>query len=159
MNAVHNPMLVQFWLWGLDAARGDLLARGFEKSPRPDRSECSVYRLENLYLHGFGLWLEVDDGTLVYRRPLKTWALLPRDSRICLQHFSQQGLAWCDFARPKHVPPKRALHWIRSVVLEHEYWVRDHHGEDLRQSQLAGISSRPVKRAKPAWHDWFERDA
>jgi hypothetical protein len=156
-------MTVQFWLWGLDAMHQDLQRRGFEKLPRPGGSECSVYQLESLFIHGFGLWLESNDGVLVYRRPVKTWYALPRGTTPDFEQFTRYGSGWMGetsgATRPKSIPPKRALQQIHSVVLEHERWMAQQHGADWRSSQLARVSHRAVRRAKHAWQDWLEGDA
>jgi hypothetical protein len=153
-------MTVQFWLWGLDAMHQDLQRRGFEKLARPDGSECSVYRFETanatLHIHGFGLWLESSEGILVYRRPAKTWYALPCGSKLEFNQFTKRGLEWCSSARPKSLPPKRALQQIRPVVLEHERWIAHHRGEAVRTVQLARVSHRAVRRAKNAWIEWLE---
>ena len=96
MNITRNPMLVQFWLWGLDAIAGDLSARGFQKLERPNGSDSSVYRLENLHLHGHGLWLETQENVLIYRRPSKAWYALPKSATLCVGHFKGDTLAWHD---------------------------------------------------------------
>ena len=180
-----NPLIPQFWLWGLDAIAGDLTARGFQKLPRPDRSDSSVYRLGSLHLHGHGLWFEMDamkpddfgrtnlepenlepenpepenlkaDGKiLVYRRPTDTWYALPKHARLCIEHFSSGGLAWCDFACPRLIAHAQALETIRPVILEHESWIAIRHDPNLRERQLERVGSRPVRRARNAWFHWL----
>jgi hypothetical protein len=162
-----NPLIPQFWLWGLDAIAGDLTARGFQKLPRPDRSDSSVYRLGSLHLHGHGLWFEPDhlgpdgldssdlEGLLVYRRPTDTWYALPKHARLCIEHFSSGGLAWCDFACPRLIAHAQALETIRPVILEHESWIAIRHGPNLRERQLERVGSRPVRRARNAWFHWL----
>jgi hypothetical protein len=185
VNSTRNPMTVQFWLWGLDAIAGDLTARGFQKLPRPDHSDSSVYRLGSLHLHGHGLWFKMDAAkseepgqtilesdrlepnnlepnhaehnteVLVYRRPSKGWYVLPKRAALCVEHFSSGGLAWCDFARPRLIPNAIALETIRPVILEHETWIATRHDPNLRERQLERVSSRPVRRARNAWFHWL----
>ena len=159
MNAVHNPMIVQMWLWGLDAMHGDLSARGFEKTPRPIKTESSVYHREGLHLHGFGLWLEhhpaLNEEVLIYRRPSKTWYALPAQASVCIEHFSKGDRAWCDFARPRVVAHKPALALMRESVLEYEAWLIAQRGCLWRTRQLERIPSRAVRRARGAWRDWL----
>jgi hypothetical protein len=158
-----NPLIPQFWLWGLDAIAGDLTARGFEKLPRPDRSDSSVYRLGSLHLHGHGLWFEPDhpeprdlkSDLLVYRRPTDSWYALPKHARLCIEHFSSGGLAWCDFARPKLIPDVQALELVRPVILEHERWIAAQYGHQRREHQLEHVTSHPVRRARNKWFDWL----
>ena len=155
MNTTRNPMLVQFWLWGLDAIAGDLSARGFQKLERPNGSDSSVYRLENLHLHGHGLWLETEGKVLIYRRPSKAWYALPKSATLCVEHFKGDTLAWCDFARPQRLADSNALETVRPIILEHEAWIVDCHGPQVRDRQLERVLSRPVRRARPAWREWF----
>lgn len=163
MRPDANPLIPQFWLWGLDAITGDLTARGFQKLQRPDRSDSSVYRLGTLHLHGYGLWFEPDhlgpsdlkSDILVYRRPTDTWYALPKHARLRIEHFSSGGLAWCDFARPQVIPNPQALETIRPVILEHERWIVARHGRERRERQLERVGSRPVRRARNAWFDWL----
>jgi hypothetical protein len=154
MSAHRNPMTVQMWLWGLDALRGDLAARGFVKLERPNNTDSSIYHLENVYLHGFAVWTILPNEVLFYHRPRKAWYSLPPNANFCLQHLGNSGLSWCDFARPKPIPSRVALNHFRPVVLEHEHWLEQHHA-GLRQRQLANIGSKPVRRAKKAWLEWI----
>jgi hypothetical protein len=155
-----NPLIPQFWLWGLDAIAGDLTARGFQKLQRPAQSDPSVYRLGTLHLHGFGLWFESDqpesDTVLVYRRPTDTWYALPKHAKLCIEHFSSGGLAWCDFARPRLIPDVQALELVRPVILEHEQWIASRHGTNLRVRQLERVTSRLVRRARNEWFKWLD---
>jgi hypothetical protein len=153
MNATQNPMTVQMWLWGLDAIRGDLTARGFTKKPRPENSESSIYSLEQLYLHGHGIWLETDTEILVYRRPSKSWYALPKTAKVCIEHFTQNSLAWCDYARPRAVAHTQALAKIRPVILEYEHWLEARHGK-IRLQQIKTIPNQKVRRAVSAWRDF-----
>ncbi len=153
MNPTQNPMTVQMWLWGLDAMRGDLIARGFTKKPRPDKTESSVYQLGQLSLHGYGLWLETETEILVYRRPNKSWYALPKTAKVCIEHFAQNSLAWCDFARPRAVAHAHALAVIRPVILEYEDWLEARHGK-IRLQQLKTIPNQKVRRAVFAWRDF-----
>jgi hypothetical protein len=155
MNAHHNPMTVQMWLWGLDALRGDLAARGFVKLERPNNTDSSIYCLDDLFLHGFAVWIRLPDEVLFYHRPRKAWYNLPHSASFCLQHLGNGGLAWCDFARPQPIHSRLALERFRPVVLEHEQWLEQRH-TGLRQQQLAGIGSKPVRRAKKAWLEWVD---
>ncbi len=156
MNPTQNPMIVQMWLWGLDAIRGDLTARGFLKKPRPDNSESSIYSLEQLHLHGHGIWLETTTEILVYRRPSKNWYVLPKDTKVCFEQFSQTSLAWCNYAHPKPIPHRQALALIQPFILEYEAWLLARHG-NLRQQQLASIGTKAVKRARKAWRDFVRQ--
>ena len=151
-------MTVQFWLWGLDAAHGDLTARGFEKAPRPANTESSVYRCDGLHLHGFGLWLEnhpkLPGELLVYRRPQKTWYALPANAVVSIEHFSKGDRTWCDFCRPRIVPHKQALELMHSVITDYEAWLVTQRGSAWRAAQLQHIPSRAVRRARRAWRGW-----
>jgi hypothetical protein len=153
MNTTQNPMMVQMWLWGLDAMRGDLTARGFSKSPRPENSESSIYQLENLYLHGHGIWLELTNEILVYRRPSKNWYALPKTATVCIEYFTKNSLGWCDYARPRAVPNRQALALIRPLILEYEQWLFERHGL-IRIQQLKTIPNQKVRRAVAAWQDF-----
>ncbi len=153
MNQTQNPMTVQMWLWGLDAIRGDLAARGFHKLYRPNNTESSVYQLEQLHLHGYGIWLEDTEQTLVYRRPSKNWYALPKSAKVCIEHFTQNNLAWCDDARPRAVPHAQALGVIRPMILEYENWLAARHG-NIREAQLKNIPNQKVRRAVAAWQDF-----
>jgi hypothetical protein len=153
MNATQNPMTVQMWLWGLDAIRGDLQAKGFIKTIRPSNSESSIYVQNNLYLHGHGIWLETETEILVYRRPNKNWYALPKTAKVCIEHFAQNSLAWCDYARPKQLSHHQALAIIKPIILEYEDWLFARHG-DIRLSQLKAIPNQKVRRAVGAWRDF-----
>ncbi len=153
MNATQNPMTVQMWLWGLDAIRGDLTARGFTKFARPNNSESSIYVQNNLYLHGHGIWLETDTEILVYRRPSKNWYALPKTAKVCIEHFTQSSLAWCDFTRPKQLAHKQALAIIKPIILEYEHWLHSRHG-NIRTQQIKSIPNQKVRRAIGAWQDF-----
>jgi hypothetical protein len=151
-----NPMLVQFWLWGLDALSGDLSAKGFQKLHRPENTDSSVYALNGVHLHGHGMWLEANDELLVYRRPAQSWYALSARASVCVEHFSRSGLAWCDFARPRNVPTKVALEAVRDLVRAYEAFVASRRGADWRASQLQRVTSKPVRRARKAWRAWLE---
>jgi hypothetical protein len=160
VNAVHNPMNVQFWLWGLDAQHGDLEARGFRKAPRPTNTATSVYACDGLHLHGYGLWLHghpaLPGQVLVYCRPRKTWYVLPEGSTLCPEHFTRPDAAWCAHAAPRKLSPPRALALIRPAVSAYERWLSEHRGAQWRTAQLERIGSRAVRRARRTWTAWLE---
>ena len=144
-SASHNPLVVQFWLLGLDAMRGHLLSRGFSKAASPTGS--SLYTLNGLTLHSRGLWLTMPQGVLHYLRPREAFYQLspeydPFDS----------GLR----PPPESVFLKRAegLALAQPHLLEHETWIVQQHGRDARAALLRQRLPPRIRRLVPVWDVW-----
>jgi len=144
-------LVVQFWLLGIDAARGDLRARGFSKHPCDLGS--SMYVLDGFVLHSAGLWLEQSDGVLHYLRPRETFYQLPRRGP------EEDGVDVEPTLRP--VPGARVLQRfqglaaVRTRFLAHEAWVASTRGSSYRSTLLAGKLPPKVRRLVPPWHAWL----
>ena len=78
---------------------------------------------------------------------------MPKTAKVCIEHFSQGGLAWCDYARPRLVNHRQALAIIRPTILEYEAWLAARRG-DIRSAQLKTVANRTVKRAVGAWKEF-----
>lgn len=127
----RNPLPVQFWLWGLDARYGDLLARGFQKSPAQIGS--SFYTLDNFRLHSSGLWLSLPVGELYYWRSEES--------------FSLGG---------QHLPRLDGLSLVRPFVHSYEDWLSEQRGPHYRAELLGGKLPQRIRRLKPTWQNWID---
>ena len=141
-----NPLIVQFWLWGADANRGDLKARGFVQLGHPAgfKSKSSVYKLGQFWLHANALWLE--DERLLYHRGQEKF------SRSSEAYFVPQ---------PPTLDPivfDAGLERLRSLVLEHERFILERYGPHDRLALLEAGVPFGVRRAWDAWTAWLELD-
>ena len=112
LSLFANPLIVQFWLLGLDASGGLLRERGFERGPELRGGKAygsSRYRLDGLELHSSGLTLHLPQGTLIYHRPRQSFRLngepVARSAGLALlQPHIHQHEAWTE----GHAPSLRA---------------------------------------------------
>ncbi|GAA4006541.1 hypothetical protein GCM10022631_17520 [Deinococcus rubellus] len=145
-SASHNPLVVQFWLLGLDVMHGHLLGRGFSKATSPAGS--SLYTLDGLTLHSKGLWLTMPQVVLHYLRP-----------REAFYQLSPQHDPFGSGLRPPSEAAflKRAegLALARPHLLEHEVWIVQQHGPDARAALLRQRLPPRIRRLVPAWEAWM----
>lgn len=126
----HCPLCVQFWLYGLDAQRGDLGKLGYVKHPSEQGS--SVYASSTLELHSAFLVAHLPEGKLRFER---------RTGRFTLNGD-------CIAA-----PQGRALLW--PLLMEHESKICKLHGKDWRQKQLAAHKlPPPIRRNVTLWQEY-----
>ena len=141
-----NPLIVQFWLWGADANRGDLKARGFVQLGHPEgiKTKSSVYQLGQFWLHANALWLE--DERLLYHRGQ--------------EKFSRSSEAYFVPEPPslEAIVFDAGLERLRSLVLEHERFILERHGPHDRLALLEAGAPFGVRRAWDAWTAWLELD-
>ena len=139
-----NPLTVQFWLWGIDAARGDLERRGFKRTARPTeiKTKSSIYQLGALHLHSNVLWLE--DQTLLYHRGQ--------------ERFFQSSKILFSLETPELeiLPFALGLEKTRALILEHEHYILGHRGQQYRNTLREGNAPFGVRRAWNAWQRWLE---
>ena len=133
LSPFTNPLVVQFWLFGLDASGGLLRARGFERVPELRGGKAygsSRYCMGDLELHSSGLCLRLPTGVLSYTRPRQSFTL---------------------GAEPLSRP--EALKLLQPHLHEHEAWT-ERQRPGLRTRQLACKLPRPVREQLGAWHAW-----
>jgi len=145
-SAIRNPLVVQFWLLGLDAAQGHLRQRGFIRTP--SRHGSSVHTLDRLALHSRGLWLHLPDCTVHSLRPRQAFYRLPAGPR------PDEARQPSDPRRARHLTRADGLHLLQPYLLEHECWIATHAGEGHRAQQLRQPLPPPVRRLIPAWTAW-----
>lgn len=145
----RNPLVVQFWLLGIDAARGDLRSRGFVRQAAPLGS--SVYTLGDLSLHSKGLWLRAPWGTLHYLRPRESFYQLPPTLDCSLER------SWRPPPGARTLQRFEGLAAVQAHFLEHEAWVARRRGLEYRAGLLSGKLPPKVRQLVPAWEAWAAR--
>ncbi|MBB6097876.1 hypothetical protein HNR42_001299 [Deinobacterium chartae] len=137
-----NPLVVQFWLLGIDAARGDLTARGFRKEPCAVGS--SLYRLGDLTLHSRGAWLWRGDHALHYLRPAESFYLTRRPDPL---RFDPEA---------RWLRRDVGLALLEPWLLEHEAWIARRYGPHERSRLLDGPLPPRVRRLVTCWQERIE---
>ena len=145
-SASRNPLVVQFWLLGLDAAQGHLLERGFSRAASPRGS--SLYTLDGLTLHSRGLWLDLPQERVHYLRPRQAFYGLAAEGDL----FSAGSRPPAD---ARYLTRAQGLRLALPFILEHERWTSQHCGPDWRSGQLAQRMPGAVRRLVPAWNAWM----
>ncbi|WP_407570188.1 hypothetical protein [Deinococcus altitudinis] len=136
MSLFANPLIVQFWLFGLDASGGLLRTRGFGRGPELRHGKAygsSRYGLDGLELHSSGLTLHLPQGELTYHRPRQSFRL------------NREPLA-----------RSAGLALLQPYIHQHEAWTESHL-PGLRARQLGAPLPRPVRREVGTWHLWATR--
>lgn len=141
-NPAHNPLSVQFWLWGQDALAGHLEAFSFKKYPNPGGKGSSIYRKGEIGLHSSAAWLETALGVVVYSRPREGFFLLEEDKALPTLP---------ELARP--VDFTWGLEVIHSFVKVYEVWIVQHEGPVYRKALLRNLP--PAARCcRATWEGW-----
>ena len=136
LSLFANPLVVQFWLFGLDASGGLLRERGFVRGSELRGGKVygsSRYSQGGLELHSSGLTLHLPQGTLTYHRPRQCFRL-----------------------NEEPVARSVGLTLLQPHIHQHEAWT-ERHGPGLRARQLRAPLPRPVRRQVGAWHLWVTR--
>lgn len=139
----RNPLVVQFWLWGLDAASGDL--RNFAQAKHPCQRGSSIYQMGAWSVHSMGLALE-KKPQLYYDRPA---GLFYRCDQMPAFDGQVSG-------RPIH--RTEGLLAVHGIILEYENWISSIHGPFYREKLLAGKLPAKVRREVQAWKHWMKND-
>ncbi|MER3443000.1 MAG: hypothetical protein C4342_01755 [Armatimonadota bacterium] len=144
---MSHPLTVQFWLWGQDAKRGDLEARGFRKTSHPQGKGSSIYRKGPLGLHASAAWLETPQDIVFYARPRDGFFLLDALPEALEPPPDARALGF-----------DAGLRALLPKVLEHEAWIRQHHGP---QDRLCLMRQLPpaVRKGWAAWERWVGSEA
>jgi hypothetical protein len=142
-HPVHNPLTVQFWLWGQDVLAGYLEAFGFQKRPNPLGKGSSIYHKDGVGLHSNALWQQTPQGVLVYLRPAEGFFLLEGDSSLP---------ALPDRAKP--VDCAYGLEAVRPFVQAYEAWIVQQAGPAYRSGLLSNLPPA-ARRARVAWQVWI----
>jgi hypothetical protein len=152
----RNPLLVQFWLLGVDAARGDLAALGFERTSAPFGS--SAYSRGNLTLHSAGLWLTRPDGTWQYARWRETFSRAPSVRASAKQPDADASPApWAVPERAVVVQRAEGLRAVRASFVAYETDLARRRGRSYRAELLSGRLPPRGRRLVPAWEGWVAR--
>jgi hypothetical protein len=138
----QNPLIPQFWLFGVDAERGDLMARGFRRLDRPDgaSTKSSLYALNGVLLQANGAWLEA--AALVYHRGT--------------ERFYQSTAPYFRPQAPDHLEPvpfQTGLETIRPAILAHECWMFEYRGS--REVLLEQSPPFGVRQTWRVWRNWL----
>lgn len=138
----QNPLIVQFWLWGLDAQHSILQAYGFCKFERPSNAgkKSSVYSKNGWHLHANGLWLQSEK--MLYHRG--TERFYHSDSL----YFSPEP------PRLQQIPFGSGLGKLEPLILEYERW--QHSMFKPRKNQLEKAPPIGVRQAWQAWQKFLE---
>jgi hypothetical protein len=148
MRPESNPLIPQFWLWGLDAATGDLNASGFVRRERPSGAgtRSSLYVRDELWLHANGLWL-ADLGLLYHRGQERFY-------RADAAHFAPEPPVWLEpflFVA--------GLEVLHPIITEYEKLIASRCGCEYRESLLEGSPPFGVRLAWAVWGGWLEFDS
>lgn len=128
----HCPLCVQFWLYGLDARRGDLTQLGYIKIPTKQGS--SAYRNGHLELHSAYLLAHTPEGTVRFERRTGRFTL----NGECISAVMGRTLIW-------------------PLLMEHESKICTLHSPDWRQRQLdAHKLPPPIRRNVALWKDYTQ---
>ena len=147
MNGAPNPLVPQFWLWGIDAIRGDLERFGFERSARwaGMAHKSSLYRFGDLWLHANGAWLE--DRQILYHRGSS------RFYRAAAPHFA----AGAPDLEPLEFESHLAM--LQPFTAHFETRIAEQRGATYRSSLLGTPPPHGVIADWPVWRDWLEAAA
>lgn len=144
MNPASNPLVPQFWLWGVDAMRGDLERFGFRRSTRlADMAQkSSLYQCGDLWLHANGAWSE--DRHVLYHRGSS------RFYRAVAPHFiaGAPDLERLEF--------ETHLNALKPFIARFEDWIAERHGATYRASLLLTPPPDGVIADWRTWLDWLE---
>ncbi len=138
----QNPLIVQFWLWGLDAQQSLLQTYGFCKFERPSNAgkKSSVYSKNALHLHANGLWLETEH--LLYHRGT--------------ERFYHSGNMYFAPEPPRleRIAFGSGFEKLESLILEYERWQLSTFKP--REDQLEKSPPIGVRQAWQAWKHFLE---
>jgi hypothetical protein len=139
---VQNPLIVQFWLWGLDAQQSILQTYGFRKLERPSNAgkKSSVYSKNGLYLHANGLWLETEH--VLYHRGSE------RFYHSSSLYFSPEP------PKLESIAFQTGLEKLEALILEYERWQLSMFNP--RENQLEKVPPIGVRQAWQAWQNFLE---
>lgn len=139
----RNPLVVQFWLWGLDAVSGDL--RSFAQAKQPCQRGSSIYQMGAWAVHSMGLVLE-GKQQLYYDRPAGTFYRCDSPPTFAGQVSGQ----------PIH--RTEGLLAVHGIIVEYENWISSIHGPFYREKLLSGKLPARVRREVQAWKHWMKND-
>jgi hypothetical protein len=133
--------MVQFYLWGQDALRGDFVARGFTRQGS-EGNGSSLYQKDGWGLHSSGLWKQDSSGCLIFtRRSEAFW-------RVGQWQFPLHP------TNAEAVPLAVGLERVRDFVAEHEAWIAARYGPKDRPKYCKKLP--PVSRRHlSAWEEWM----
>lgn len=125
------PLSVQFWLYGLDAQRGDLTRLGYRKSRAEQGS--SYYSKGALRLHSAGLCAQTGCGLVEFQR---------RTGQFYLNG--------------KTIPAQEGHALIWPLLMAHEQELSQLQGQDWRDQQLASYKlPAPIRRNVGLWREYM----
>jgi hypothetical protein len=142
-----NPLIPQFWLWGVDTGTGDLNASGFVRHERPSGAgtRSSLYVRDGVWLHANGLWLA---------------------ALGVLYHRGQERFYWAKTAHFVPEPPtwlepfsfQDGLEILRPIMADYENSITAQRGLEYRARLLELPAPFGVRLAWAAWRGWLEPD-